>query len=74
MFVAPSMNDAMWRNPFTEQQLMRIEKLGVTVIQPVEHMPTNMREMADPSTISSNVKSFYVSKIIKLARFRNMLL
>jgi len=65
MFVAPSMYDAVWRNPFTEKQLMSIEKLGVTVIPPIEHMPTNMKEMAHPSTISSTVKSFYVSKILK---------
>jgi len=65
MLVAPSMYDAVWRNPLTEKQLMGIEKLGVTVIPPVEHMQTNMREMADPSIISSTVKSFYDSKIEK---------
>jgi phosphopantothenoylcysteine decarboxylase len=65
MFVAPSMDACMWRNPFTEQNFMSIEELGVTLIPPVEHMPTNMREMADPSTISSTVKNFYVSKLLK---------
>ncbi|AES80013.2 putative phosphopantothenoylcysteine decarboxylase [Medicago truncatula] len=65
MFVAPSMDGCMWRNPFTEQNFMSIEELGVTLIPPVQHMQTNMREMADPSTISSTVKSFYDSKILK---------
>jgi len=44
---------------------MSIEELGVTLIPPIEHIPTNMREMADPSTISSTVKSFYDSNILK---------
>ncbi|RHN46815.1 putative phosphopantothenoylcysteine decarboxylase [Medicago truncatula] len=65
MFVAPSMDGCMWRNPFTEQNFMSIEELGVTLIPPVQHMPTNMREMADPSTIFSTVKSFYDSNILK---------
>jgi len=65
MFVAPSMYDAVWRNPLTEQNFMSIEELGVTVIPPVEHMQTNMREMADPSTISSTVRRCFISKIMK---------
>jgi len=65
MFVAPSMDACMWRNPFTEQNFMSVEELGVTLIPPVQHMPTNMREMADPSTIYSTVKNFYVSKLLK---------
>jgi len=65
MFVALSMDACMWRNPFTEQNFMSIEELGVTLILHVQNMPTNMREMADPSTISSTVKSFYDSNILK---------
>jgi len=68
MFVAPSMNDAMWRNPLTEQHLKRIDELGITLIPPHESSDgeyTNIGAMADPSKIYSTVRVFYDSNILK---------
>ncbi|KAL2330427.1 hypothetical protein Fmac_018008 [Flemingia macrophylla] len=63
IFVAPSMNHFLWKNPLTQQHCERIEKLGIFIIQPVSQRSARGEyekgEMADPSEISSIVKRYY---------------
>ncbi|KAL5580112.1 hypothetical protein UlMin_012554 [Ulmus minor] len=35
VFVAPAMNTFMWNNPFTEQHLITIDELGISLIPPI---------------------------------------
>jgi len=69
LFVAPSMNSIVWRNPFTERHCTEIDELGITLIPPVTHTTASgdfeHGAMAEPSTISSTVRVFYVLKMQK---------
>ncbi|KAK7394868.1 hypothetical protein VNO78_15409 [Psophocarpus tetragonolobus] len=64
IFVAPSMNDFIWRSPTTEQQFINIETLGITFIPPLPLTHTSAsgdleRKMAEPITIYSTVRASY---------------
>ncbi|GAB2269724.1 hypothetical protein Dimus_004646 [Dionaea muscipula] len=52
LFVAPAMNTLMWKNTFTEKQLVLIDELGVSLIPPVSN------RMAEPFYINSTVRRF----------------
>ncbi|XVF73726.1 hypothetical protein PTKIN_Ptkin13bG0006000 [Pterospermum kingtungense] len=60
LFVAPSMNNLMWRNPLTEKNLMAIDDLGVALIPPAaERLPCGNYgngAMAEPSIIHSTIR------------------
>ncbi|BAT83799.1 phosphopantothenoylcysteine decarboxylase-like [Vigna umbellata] len=67
LFVAPSMNSIMWKNPFTERHCITIDELGISLIPPVAHRGANgdieHGAMAEPSTIYSTVRLYYELKM-----------
>ncbi|CAJ1815355.1 unnamed protein product [Sphenostylis stenocarpa] len=69
LFVAPSMNSIMWKNPFTERHCIGIDELGISLIPPVTYRKANgdieHGAMAEPSTIYSTVRLFYELKMQK---------
>jgi phosphopantothenoylcysteine decarboxylase len=60
VLVAPAMNTYMWENPFTSQHVTSLEKLGFTVIAPVEKKlacgDVGNGGMASVETITDEVK------------------
>ncbi|KAM2939066.1 hypothetical protein FF1_038773 [Malus domestica] len=66
-FVAPAMNTLMWKNPFTEQHIMSIDELGVSLIPPVTKRLAcgdyGNGAMAEPSVIYSTVRLFFESRV-----------
>jgi phosphopantothenoylcysteine decarboxylase/phosphopantothenate--cysteine ligase len=38
VLVAPAMNDKMWNNPFTQENIERLKKNGIRIIQPIKGM------------------------------------
>ena len=38
MLVAPAMNDKMWHNPFTQENIERLKKNKIEIIMPVKGM------------------------------------
>ncbi|KAK7340143.1 hypothetical protein VNO77_20837 [Canavalia gladiata] len=69
IFVAPSMNNFMWKNPLTERHCMCIDELGISLIPPIAQRSASGEyengAMAEPSTIYSTVRLFYEMKIQK---------
>ncbi|KAL5582961.1 hypothetical protein UlMin_015403 [Ulmus minor] len=66
VFVAPAMNTFMWNNPFTEQHLMTIDELRVSLIPPITKRLAcgdfGNGAMVEPSLIYSTIRLFVESR------------
>jgi phosphopantothenoylcysteine decarboxylase/phosphopantothenate--cysteine ligase len=55
IYLAPSMNQAMWHNPATAENIARLQKRGLTIIDPEQGEQacgeTGFGRMAEPATI-----------------------
>lgn len=62
LYVAPSMNSLMWKNPSTKRDCETIQKLGIALIPPVPQNVNGEYEcgrMPDASAIYSAVRASY---------------
>lgn len=61
VIAAPAMNEVMWKNPFTQENLERLKKHGMTIVPPIEGhlvcMERGMGHLAELSSIIAAVES-----------------
>lgn len=66
LFIAPAMNDGMWKNPIIKENILKLKNIGVNVIEPINGFlacgSEGTGKMEEPNIIFEKVKNSLIEK------------